>query len=56
MAGLPSEAILTGNAGLALKSEGITWKALVASFSYAATLHLVQVVTFLIVRPNLPKI
>ena len=52
----PSEAIFRGNAGVALKSEGVTWAALIASLSYALIVHLVQVATFIIVRPRLPRV
>jgi hypothetical protein len=41
---------------MALESEGVTWTAMVASLSYALSIHLVQVIIFLIIRPKLPKI
>lgn len=51
-----TEEILEGNAGAALKSEGLTWKALLASVAYAVTLHYAQIAIFVIIRKRCVKI
>lgn len=51
-----TENMLQGNAGAALESEDLTWKALLASVAYALILHYVQIAVFVILRPRFARI
>lgn len=48
--------IFKSDSGTALKSEGLTWKLLLAGAAYALVLYSVQTILFLFLRPRYERV
>jgi hypothetical protein len=51
-----ADEIFTSNSGTALESEGLTWKSLLAGVVYAMVLYTIQILFFIVIRPQFPRV
>ena len=52
----PTASILEGNAGIALRREGLTWGGLLAGVAYALILNVVLMSLFVVVRRRISRV
>lgn len=56
LAATPTGSILEGNAGIALRREGLTWGGLLAGVAYALILNVVLMSLFVVVRRRISRV
>lgn len=52
----PTGSILEGNAGVALRRQGLTWGGLLAGVAYALALNVILVFLFVVVRRRINRV